>query len=517
MTQPAAPEPHVDVDAVAGALQPAFRVLPGASRQQARVCLDTFDWRLHRRKLSCQIIGTGTGRILVLDAADGRRLQAPLPAGVRTPLRLSNIPAGPVHERLAEVIDVRALLPRVYVEASVREVRVLDDVDKTVVRLDVESATAALRRGDAAVPVPTSVHLHPVRGYEAHARSVAAALHGAGIRVSTESLAYEAVGLTPGQTPGTADPRPTPHMAAPVAVASVLRAFLDEIEANVPGAIADIDVEFVHDLRISVRRSRSALKLAGDVLPSGTAERFGGELKWLGDVTTPVRDLDVHLLDLPKLAGRLEAFSPGDLDAFGEHLARHRRGEVKAMAQALSSRRYQTFVRSWRGLLDAVVAGRSFATAGVLGVSVGRLAATRVARADRRVVKLGRQITPQSPAEDLHTLRKRAKELRYVLDLFAAVLDPAKVKPLIAELKALQDVLGAFQDSEVQREALRRFAGEMVAEASKVPVDTLLALGELATHLEVDQRRARGHFDERFAAFMRPVVRRHVEALGVTT
>ena len=50
-------------------------------------------------------------------------------------------------------------------------------------------------------------------------------------------------------------------------MATVLTALLDTLEANVPGTMRDIDTEFLHDLRIAVRRTRSALKLAGDVLP----------------------------------------------------------------------------------------------------------------------------------------------------------------------------------------------------------------------------------------------------------
>ena len=99
-------------------------------------------------------------------------------------------------------------------------------------------------------------------------------------------------------------------MPAAAAVAAVLTALLDTLEANVPGTIRDIDTEFLHDLRVAVRRTRSALKLAGDVLPGGWPRRFRPEFKWLGDLTTPTRDLDVYLLGYGEMAAGLVAPTP---------------------------------------------------------------------------------------------------------------------------------------------------------------------------------------------------------------
>ena len=55
-------------------------------------------------------------------------------------------------------------------------------------------------------------------------------------------------------------------MPAGEAAAAILLRLLDTIDANVAGVLADIDTEFLHDLRVSVRRTRSALKLFGDAL-----------------------------------------------------------------------------------------------------------------------------------------------------------------------------------------------------------------------------------------------------------
>ena len=127
------------------------------------------------------------------------------------------------------------------------------------------------------------------------------------------------------------------------------------------------------------------------------------------------------------------------------------------------------------------------------------------------MVRDGAAITPGSPAEALHSLRKRCKELRYALELFAPVSDDAARKRAVADLKDLQDVLGRFQDADVQRQTLYGFAEEM--RAAHAPTKALLAMGELVAHLDADQQRAREGFDRAFARFSRPSGRRRMRLL----
>jgi CHAD domain-containing protein len=96
--------------------------------------------------------------------------------------------------------------------------------------------------------------------------------------------------------------------------------------------------------------------------------------------------------------------------------------------------------------------------------------------------------------------------------MFAPVLD-AQVDKAIKDLKSLQDVLGRFQDSEVQRTTLRGFAQEMLADGA--PANALLAMGELMGHLYAEQQRARAEFATAFASYVRPAShRRMLRLLG---
>ena len=121
-------------------------------------------------------------------------------------------------------------------------------------------------------------------------------------------------------------------------------------------------------------------------------------------------------------------------------------------------------------------------------------------KAHRQVLSLGGAITDSSPPERLHDLRKRCKELRYALEFFASLADPASHRQAVRDLKGLQDCLGTFQDCQVQQAVLRSAAAGMMA-AHDVPAAALLAMGEAAGQLGRAERAARAEFAGRFAAF----------------
>jgi CHAD domain-containing protein len=105
-----------------------------------------------------------------------------------------------------------------------------------------------------------------------------------------------------------------------------------------------------------------------------------------------------------------------------------------------------------------------------------------------------------SPADDLHELRKRGKEMRYLLEYFASIQPPAAHREMIKELKSVQDCLGRFQDSQIQREAITGLGKQMEADAV-ASAPTHRAIEQLATILDAQERSARGEFARRFKRF----------------
>jgi CHAD domain-containing protein len=124
----------------------------------------------------------------------------------------------------------------------------------------------------------------------------------------------------------------------------------------------------------------------------------------------------------------------------------------------------------------------------------------------------GGAITAASAPEAMHELRKRCKELRYLLEIFGSLYDPGEHWQAVRELKALQDCLGEFQDTEVQRGEIRAFAAQMMDERT-APAATLLAMGEVAAGLAIRQRQARSDFAGRFRDFASPASQDRIRAM----
>ena len=477
-----------------------FTVSSAATRHEPlrRRWLDTFDWRLHRAGLELEQVEANGETSFELRMDDGHDLGVPGAMPIEWPASADALPASVVRDRVAAVTGIRALIATACFEGSRATMRVLDDEDKTVARLHVDTIPGDDRG-------PARVTVIPLRGYDRQARRAGALLAALdGVAAAPDSCYEQSLAAAGRRFDDPQLARPgagvTADMPAAAAIAGVLRTFLTTVEANVPGVLADVDTEFLHDLRVAVRRARSTVKLAGDVLPGApgaprwAVERLATELKWLGDATTPTRDLDVYLLGVPAMAKRLRASRPTDLDAFRTQLAGYRAEAFTRLAAELRSPRFVALGAHWR----AVSALES--SAAPPGPSVAEFGAARLRRAHRRVLRLGSTITPLTPPAQLHALRKRCKELRYLIEIFEPVEPPRTRKRVLPVLKVLQECLGEFQDSEVQAAAIRSFAGAMMAAGTAQPA-TLLAMGELAGQLDADQQHARATFAGIFASF----------------
>ena len=416
---------------------------------------------------------------------------------LRWPAHADVLPAGPVREAVAGAAGIRALM---VVSDEKRRMSLLElrNTDaKTVVRVELDEPVSAGAR-EARLTVLT------LRGYAADARRAERILTGLGLRDVDPDEDRSAVAEPP---IGKVD-RAVP---AGVLLAAALGDFSATMRANLPGLLDDVDTEFLHDFRVAVRQTRSTLKLGRAALPEVMRTRWEPEFKWLGDVTTPVRDLDVYELDLPTMEGWLMAADPADLEPFSRFLRRRRTLGAPGSRTRSAIRAVPAAHPGVGGAGDPP--GRDPGRAR-RGASVGRPAWPTAVCPGRTGGCCG--VAPPSPTTrrptDLHRLRKRCKELRYALEVFAPVIAKGPRKRAVAQLKGLQDVLGRFQDAEVHRQALRGFAGEMMAEGA--PAEAMLAMGELIGHLDADQDRARREFEGAFATFTRPSSQRLMHQIG---
>ena len=494
-----------EVPAALEVLAAEYSLTPGNRRTVSTTYVDTVDGRLRSRGLTLSHERTnGAGELVLVGEREVAR--TPLTEPQHWPARIEQLAEGTVRDAVATALWIRAAVPVLRSKSTTRSIAVRNSDDKIVVRLEWTAAEG--------VEPPTKpivrVTVRPILGYQSDAAAVGKALLTTEAFGKAKNSLYEAltraVGVSIERSTGdvmAADTR------ADVAVATALLGFTDAITSNVDGTVKDIDSEFLHDLRVAVRRTRSMLKLAGDVLPGDIAARYEPEFRWLGDLTTPTRDLDVYLLELDDLAHHLTVGEPTDLDAFGEHLRTVRVIERRKLARGLGSPRFTEFMNSWRADLVAIADGSATSTH---ELTAAALAADRISRTYKRVVKKAQAITPESESEEVHALRKRCKELRYLLEVFGPVCEPTAHRGAVKDLKQLQDLLGKFQDGEMQSAGLRVFAQEML-EAERPPAATLLAMGELSAAFGRQQREAREALNDQLHRYLGPHAHKRIEAL----
>lgn len=480
------------------ALSARFPTRLHAEETLGRVYYDTFDWRLLR---SGQTLSLSEAGWLALESLAGeapRRLRADGP-----PRFVHELPPGPIRERLAAVVEPRRLLPRVVTREERRTLDILDAQGKTTCRAILEGGVARLSgdaRSNGEVPapgLPPRLRLVALRGYEDALPPVVRACReelGLGRAASHGlELALATCGGV-GEDPSSVRVELDGDAPAEDAVRAVLAAILDVLEANEEGTRRELDVEFLHDFRVALRRTRSILRSLGDVFDPAAVEPFVAELRWLGGLTGPARDLDVLLHELSghALSGK------GALRELEDWLRARRSEQQELLLEALDSGRYRRFLAAWRAFLEQAPA-RATASA---SEPVRELVRGRLGQLTDELLARGRRIRPETKAGKLHRIRIRAKEVRYLLDAFRSLWGADELARALRRLKKLQDVLGRFNDLTVQREALRRHALEM-GERGVGSAATFLEIGRLREQSRRASRRVRRRVAQRMARFAR--------------
>lgn len=487
---------------------------------------DTFDWRLWSEGVTLDESVDDGQRLLRLVSRVGAVLhRQPLDEDAPPPAFASALPAGSLRQWLEGVIAPRRLLPLVELRTRIATLHILDVEEKTVARVDriesfatapdAASTGAALDAPAEAVPLRPRIRLRPVRGYDDDFAALRRSLGELRLDAPRRGLfdeAVAAVGRVPGDDPTKVRLDLDPAEPAADAARRIHRHLLAVIDANEDGTRRDLDSEFLHDFRVAVRRTRSALSQIQGVFAPDHLEHFKTEWRWLGGVTGPTRDLDVYLLKMPDYRAALPDGVRADLEPLEAHLVERQRVEQAALADALASPRYRELIADWRRFLDhpPPVTATSAPHA---ERPIRELASERIWKSFRKVVRRGGAIDDSSPDEALHDLRIDCKKLRYLLEFFRALYPAQEIDPAIKSLKRLQTVLGDFNDYSVQQESMRHLAEELAGGDGAAPASTLLAMGRLVAHLEAGQRAERERFAERFAAFAAAPTQRRFRAL----
>ncbi len=472
----------------------------GAPSVTTRAVLDTFDGLVHRSGLRLEL----RDGVLVL-SGDGA-VDAHLPVA-RAPRVAADLPPGPFRSRLGEIIEIRALLPQLCVTSRARRAVRRNRDGKVVAAATVHEAVAT-EQGSLE---GWFVEVDELTGYEKQAAELVEIVRAAGVTEIDDDIVATAMAAA-GVDPAGFDSDPAspldPDADALEGFRLVLAHLDRSIEANLQGTIDDVDPEFLHEFRVAVRRSRSVLRHGRKVLPPDVLEWVQDDLRELGTVTGAPRDLDVYVIEWDDYVTDLAPETVAALQPVRDQLEADRAAAHQDLATALGSDRVTALRERWSAWLGTQ---HDPATGGPhADHPVARVVRRRIEKAQSRLIEHGRAITPATPAEDVHELRKDAKKLRYLLECFGGLLPTKERKAFVKRLKALQDNLGRHQDAEVHIAQLRQAVTELPATTAP---ETYVAIGQLIEQLDAIRQGARDEFAERFAEYDAKATRRALRAV----
>ncbi len=461
--------------------------------------LDSFDWRLWQ----------SGGELIFERHKQGNRLcwfehqsglQQDALAIDKPPKFSTELPPGSLQERIAKPLAMRALLPVVRIEQRSQSVRVLNEDEKTVVRVIVLSSHFSSPDGKSKGDLDQRVRLSPVKGYGEDFARLREELEALDLEQVSQCLFEEAladIGRRPGDYTSKLNYHLDPERRGDKTAKQILLSLLDTIEVNVTGAKANLDSEFLHDLRVATRRSRSAISQIKGVFDPQQLNSFKQGLAWLGQITGPTRDLDVYLLQFDEYQRSLPVKVRPDLQPFYDFLLAHHAQAQKRLARKLNSSQFRELIKAYREWLESPVPEVSKQPNAMRPIA--ELADSRIRKGFKRVRKDGAVIHADSPPEALHELRKDCKKLRYLIEFFQSLYPKPEIRELIKQLKILLDNLGEFQDLQVQAEALESFGEQMLKEGA--PARALMAMGILVGRLLTRQEQTREEFFNLFSQF----------------
>lgn len=289
----------------------------------------------------------------------------------------------------------------------------------------------------------------------------------------------------------------SPRMNVEEAFRAIMSNCIAQVEDNDTGVAKFHDVESLHQMRVGLRRMRSALAMFDDVL--SLPEQLQLDLDWLVEALGPARDWDV-------LAGNTLAKVGAALPS-AEPLAELKQAAVDkthalhgAAAEAVGSVRYAKFMLA----LQNWVAGRGWRLALVPGdktrlkMRVSAFARGILDQDQQRLLKRGKKLAGASD-DARHRVRIAAKKTRYAAEFFGALYPKRTVRPYVKALSRLQDELGWMNDAAVAE----RLLAELVADNAALADGAGFVRGYLAGRTEQARASLRRHW-KRFTAQKKP-------------
>jgi inorganic triphosphatase YgiF len=439
------------------------------SRHLVSTYFDTADQRLSRKRLSLRIRQSGRKLIQTLktpnqaDRAGAERGEWEVEVSHSTPhLTAFDDPAvlevtGLIlPDELAPVFETRFRRRAMMIEWP--------DGDQPPAQIEVAFDSGTIRADGREQPI-SELELELKRGQPRSLFELAEMLRAvAPLRLHTLDKAARGYLLASSEAPGWHKARPVtlaPGMLVDDALHQILGACIRHWLDNEAATLDGHDPEGLHQLRVALRRLRSALTLFKTAMDEATRTGWSTELRWLLGPLGPARDLDVFATEMLAPIQVARGDDP-DLAALAAVVASGRQAAQAQLREALRSERYGDLAlrlacwverRGWRqgADVDVLLAQRQ---------PVSSFATTILAKRHRQALKRGRHFAKLDP-EQRHQLRIALKKLRYGAEFFSSLFEAKPVSRFRKAAAQMQDILGHLNDVAVAQDLVHGLLREM--------------------------------------------------------
>lgn len=434
----------------------------GSRKHLKSIYYDTPERLLRRNGLSLRVRQSGARFVQTVktDAADDPLRRGEWEASVPSlePDLALTMPFIP--EKLRSRLELQPL-EAVFTADVHRHARIVDLPSGTV---EIAFDRGELTAGDRSLPV-SEIELELKSGSASTIYEIALRLaeHGA-VKPSIRSKSARGFDLAAGTPPSARRPRKLrldPSVTLDEAFATILRSCFLHLLQSLPAAEDGRNPEGVHQLRVSLRRLRSALDLMRSVGALSNLDALRSEAKWLAQDLSAARDWDVFQLEtLPTIARACP--SVAGFDALALVAARRQSDAYRKAHHALADRRCAVFLIGLGGWIET----RGWRN-DVAAEDLGQLAEPAVNFAQRilseqyvKVLKRGRRFKSLT-IEELHRIRLATKRLRYLSEFLLPLYEDRRTARRFARrLAGLQEELGAFNDMAVTASLLDGLGAE---------------------------------------------------------
>jgi CHAD domain-containing protein len=452
--------------------------------QRQRKYYDTFDWRLYQAGFYLQ---NEEKTLSLINRQTNKPLTSIEWKSNHNPRFSDDLPESLLKQQLTPIMDVRALLPLFRCHIHTLKKSILNVDEKTVCRISKNTLTVKKSKKQI-----TCFALEAIRGYGQdfiEAQKILDSLNLAKTTGDVATLAMTLLDITPGDYSSKLNIALSPQLPAHEAFRKIVLFLISVMRCNEQGIIKDIDTEFLHDFRVALRRTRSAMTQIKNVFSADIIDRYKKEFSLLAKKSNRLRDLDVYLLNKDDFLQRLpNPLRPG-LEYFYNTLEIERKREFEKFVLELKSDSYHTLVKQWVAFLNQSSVpenerGKHF------NLPVRELAKRRILKNYRKVLKQGLKMNSTTPDENYHAFRISCKKLRYLVEFFSSLFPPEALFPFLKSIKNLQTILGIYNDYSIEQEHLIAFLNR----TQNCPNITAAAIGALVQDLHQRQQKISENF-----------------------